>query len=125
MRTIRISDAVWDEIAKRGVFGESPDDVLRRVFGITENMDKKRIWGRRRNRYATKRMSCGVRDGVLFVEFEDGAADEWPLPPRHDKGAIRDVRSQAVDFAEKHGASIGQLNAIKKALTDNGYHLTK
>ena len=34
MRTIRISEKVWDEIAKRGKFGETPDDVLRRVFNL-------------------------------------------------------------------------------------------
>jgi len=28
MKTIRISDEVWAEIAKRGKFGETEDDVL-------------------------------------------------------------------------------------------------
>ena len=32
MRTIRISNEVWDEIAKKGKFGENEDDVLRRQF---------------------------------------------------------------------------------------------
>ena len=34
MRTIRISDEVWDEIAKHGKFRENEGDVLRRVFGL-------------------------------------------------------------------------------------------
>ncbi len=34
MRNIRISEEVWKEIANRGKFGETEDDVLRRVFGI-------------------------------------------------------------------------------------------
>ena len=34
MKTIRISEEVWNEIAKFGRFGETPDDVLRRVFEI-------------------------------------------------------------------------------------------
>ena len=34
MRTVRISDEVWNAIAQRGKFGETPDDVLRRVFNI-------------------------------------------------------------------------------------------
>ena len=40
MRTIRISEEVWDEIAKRGVFGETPDIVLRRIFGLDKSTDK-------------------------------------------------------------------------------------
>ena len=125
MRTIRISEEVWDEIAKRGVFGETPDDVLRRVFDIVENVNNKQTSGRSRKRYSTQRMSTRVNNQVLFVEFADGSSNEWPLPPRHDKNALRAIRSQALRFAEQHGASIGQLNAVKKALTDNGYHLTK
>lgn len=34
MRTIKISQEVWEEIAKRGKFGETEDDVLRRIFNI-------------------------------------------------------------------------------------------
>ena len=34
MRTIEVSDPVWQEIATRGKFGETEDDVLRRVFEI-------------------------------------------------------------------------------------------
>jgi len=36
MRTIRISEQVYKEIAKRGKFGETPNDVLERVFKITK-----------------------------------------------------------------------------------------
>ena len=34
MKAIRISDAVWQAIADRGKFGETPNMVLERVFGI-------------------------------------------------------------------------------------------
>ena len=47
MRTIRISEQVYGEIAKRGKFGETPNDVLERVFKIVE----------------TKRQNC--RRGLL------------------------------------------------------------
>jgi hypothetical protein len=33
-KKIPVSDAVWDEIAKRGSFGETEDTVLRRVFDL-------------------------------------------------------------------------------------------
>ena len=39
--------------------------------------------------------------------------------------AIRKVRTDAVDFAKDNGASDGQIAAVKKTLTDAGYHLTK
>ena len=42
MRTIRISDAVWQEIAERGKFGETPNMVLERVFGLAREEAPKR-----------------------------------------------------------------------------------
>jgi hypothetical protein len=42
MRTIRISEDVWQEIADRGKFGETPNTVLERVFGIKHEMPIKR-----------------------------------------------------------------------------------
>ncbi len=131
MRKIRVSDAVWNEIAKRGRFGEMEDDVLRRVFGI-EDKENENIpasgsrRGRGNLRYATKRMSARIESGHLVVEFEDGASERWPLPDRSDKAAIRTIREEAVEFALENGASDpGQTNAVRKALTDAGYHLTK
>jgi len=35
-KQVTLSDAVWDEIAKQGNFGESEDDVLRRILGLPE-----------------------------------------------------------------------------------------
>jgi negative regulator of replication initiation len=37
MKTIRISDDVWNAMAEYGKFGETPDDVLRRVLKISPN----------------------------------------------------------------------------------------
>ena len=37
MRTIRISDDVWHAMAKHGKFGDTPDDVFRRIFKINKN----------------------------------------------------------------------------------------
>lgn len=34
MRVIRISEEVWQAIAERGKFGETPNKVLERVFGL-------------------------------------------------------------------------------------------
>jgi hypothetical protein len=35
------------------------------------------------------------------------------------------VRDAAVQFAEENGATVGQVFAVKKALTEAGYHLVK
>ena len=42
MKTIRISDAVWQGIAERGKFGETPNTVLARVLGINQEVPIKR-----------------------------------------------------------------------------------
>ena len=34
MKTIRISDDVWEAMAEHGKFGETPDDVFRRILKI-------------------------------------------------------------------------------------------
>lgn len=136
MRTVRISDEVWNEIAKRGKFGESVDDVLRRVFGLdsaAENEDSShethiisspRTSGKRRKK-ATNRMSCYVSSGRLIVEFASGHRREFKLPDKSDKSGIRRIRDEACAFAEEHGATLGQVNAVRKALTDAGYYVSR
>lgn len=125
MKTIRISQDVWDAMVKVGKFGETPDDVLRRVFGVTENMAPKSSQTRPLKRYSQQRMSARVEEGQLKVTFENGKSQNWVLPECADKLAIRYVRDRAVDFACNNGASLGQVNAVKKALTEAGYHLSK
>jgi hypothetical protein len=122
MKTIRISDEVWKAIERHGKFGETPDDVLRRAFGLGRN--KKRA-GSTWNKVATDRMVARAADGELSVRFASGQAKQWALPPRDDKAAIRKVRDEAVKFAEGAGAAFGQLQAVKKTLTDAGYHIAK
>jgi len=41
MRTIRISDEVWNVMAKHGKFGETPDDVFRRILKIGKGKQRK------------------------------------------------------------------------------------
>ena len=78
-----------------------------------------------RKRKANKRMSTRVLDGHLLIKFSDTEVERWKLPDRSDKEAIRRVRDKAVAFARDHGATLGQINAVKKALPDAGYYLTK
>ena len=136
MRTIRISEGVWQAIAERGRFGETEDDVLRRVFelpagvadgngsGNSSALQGTRSRGRRRN-LATKRLSAYVENQSLVLAFAGGPERRWKLSNRGDKAALKRVRTEAVEFAEEAGATLGQVNAVKKALTEAGYHLTK
>lgn len=125
MRSIRISDEVWSAIASRGKFGETEDDVLRREFGIDEAAPSSSAAPRVRPRYATDRMSTYVEDDQLHVSFKLGATKSWPLPSCDDKEGIRIVRSEATEWATDNGASPGQVDAVKKALTSAGYHLRR
>ncbi len=122
MRTIRISGEVWEALAKVGRFGETPDQVLRRVFQVggtsrTASFQKRRI--------ATKRMTREVNGGKFTVEFADGASRSWSLPEKNDKAGIRRVRDAAIKFARENGATEGQVAAVMKGLTEAGYHLSK
>lgn len=139
MRTINISEPVWKAIADLGKFGETEEDVLRRVFSLppADNLDtntstlhsnrfpqQTRSHSPRRS-FATQRMSSYISGNKLYVSFNGGSSKDWTLPNQSDKIGIRTVRDDAVNFARENGASIGQINAVKKALTDSGYHLVK
>jgi len=139
MRNIRISEEVWQAIAAQGKFGETEDDVLRRIFKLPRNSipeaanssrelaeqgHNRGAYSLRRTR-AKNRMSSYIDVNRLHVSFQAGKSHSWLLPDPSDKLAIRTVRDNAVVFARENGATIGQVNAVKKALTDAGYHLIK
>lgn len=136
MRNIRISEEVWQAIANEGKFGETEEDVLRRVFKLPaismsdhdqsnlERGRRLRVSGRRRS-FATKRMTSFINKNQLHIEFQDGTSSSWTLPDRSDKAGIRALLDKAIEFARKNGASLGQINAVRKTLTSEGYHLTK
>ena len=78
-----------------------------------------------RIRRSTIRLTTNVQDNKLLVHFADGTRRTWDLPLREDKAAIRTIRTEAIEFAHDHGSTPGQENAIRKALTSAGYHLTR
>ncbi len=43
----------------------------------------------------------------------------------NDKEKVSRITYEAMDFAERYGATDGQINAVRKTLTDRGYHLIK
>lgn len=126
VRIIRIDDEVWQAIARKGRFGETANDVLRRVFGLdrentqvrTKDVSQNTVMHprRQRRRWATRRMRAMVKDGKLYVGFEGGASREWVLPSQWDKDALRRVTYDALEFAEGNGATNGQLKLRKLLL---------
>lgn len=125
MRTIKISDEVWDVLAKDGKFGETADDVLRRLLKVDHINNgppiKPRAWKERR---ATVRMTQNnCRNNELVLRFENGATFRQPLPPKHKTSEIRRLRDAAVAFVKQHGGTTGQEHAAIRALTSNGYHV--
>ena len=126
MKTIRISDEVWNEIAQRGKFGETEDDVLRRIFNLKKEVNMRNAFQRSSNKTKWPLHTDVTDDGRLVVDFDNGQRKEWKLPRRDgDKGSLKKILGEALTFAEENEATLGQKNAIRKALTDNGYHLTK
>lgn len=121
MRTIKVSEEVWNEIAKRGKFGETEDDVLRRVFGL----EKSDTTVFRKTRIATDPLSTYIEDNRFIVQFASGAQKEFELPEKWNKEAIRIVTHNAIQFAKEHNATDGQVNAVRKKLTDSGYHISR
>ena len=138
-RTIRISDEVWEAIAARGKFGETENDVLERILGLQKlngqladlvddqiiKLLPSNLKTYNHKSFSTIKMSAAVRNEILYVSFENGASESWRLPDKSDKTAIREIRDKAVEFAKKNRASLGQENAVKKALTDAEYWLVK
>jgi hypothetical protein len=136
MRNIRISEEVWQAIAAKGKFGETEDDVLRRIFelpaiSLKNQVDlsggsqfRHHVLGSRRS-FSTQRMTSIINRNQLHIEFQDGASSSWTLPDRGDKAGLRSLLDKAIAFARKNGASLGQINAVRKTLTSEGYHLTK
>jgi len=139
MRTIEISDEVWQAIAAQGKFGETEDDVLRHVFKLPTRTERARAPSKGngehprtrrpsavpRRSFATQRMSSYINNGQLHVSFAGGASRSWSLPAGNDKAALLSMRAKAVSFAKENGATLGQVNAVKKTLTDEGYYLTR
>lgn len=122
MKTIRISDAVWNFIVQRGKFGETPDDVLRRVLKIDQG-DARSI--KIRHRISNRIMRPGIVGTELVVGFQDGPSNKWSLPSRSDKNAIKELIDKATDFIKKNDGTDGQACAMRKALNNEGYYITK
>ncbi len=128
MKTIQVTDELWNEIASL-----IAADILKqaaRPIEAAEEYDREMsssIQPRhftRGPRVAERQQSLRVLNNKLEVSYpEDGILQTWNLPSKSDREAIREVLNEALAFGESNGASEGQLKAIRKALTENGYYL--
>ena len=139
MATITVSNLVREAITELTKDGVTEDDVLRQLLKLPPNPSgnwtrptpsgtipsQQRASYAPRRSFATKRMTSYIRGKQLHVSFEGGESREWQLPAPENKAALRSVREQAVKFAREQGGTLGQVNAVKKTLTDTGYHLTR
>jgi negative regulator of replication initiation len=130
MKSIDISEDVYREIEKRCKLRETENDVLRRVLKLPEKSRNSSNYGRKPKpiRIPNKskdRLSAWIESNQLHLKFQSGNSESWDLPSKNDKAGIREVRDQAVTFAEDYGATEGQVNAVKKALTNKGYYLMR
>jgi hypothetical protein len=138
MKTIKIGEQVWDTIVQNGKFGETADDVLRRLLNPntviaantptvtpkdSEPPSETRQYGWKERR-ATVRMTQTVENGELILRFDSGQTEKWKLPTKNDPAGIRSVRNKAIAFVRKNGGTIGQEHAAIRALTSRGYHVT-
>lgn len=69
-------------------------------------------------------MSARVADRRLFVTFEHKQTYSRNLPDPSDKAGLKQAFDEAEARARQHGAATrGQVDAIRKALNEAGYHL--
>jgi hypothetical protein len=128
MKTIQVSDELWNEIARL-----IAADILKqaaRPIEAAEESNRENLSSipprhfTRGPRLADRQQSVRLINNKFEVSYpEDGILQTWNLPSKNDKEGIRVVVNEALAFGEHHGASEGQLKAIRKALTDNGYYL--
>jgi hypothetical protein len=127
-RMIRVSADVNDAIAARGTFGDTHDDVLRRIFRLKPNPAAGNGHSRRNFTIQKQRAEVKQENGrkAIVIEYENGMSNRWELPvDAKDKVETRTVLRDAFRFAEANNATQGQLNAIRKAISGAGYYLTK
>jgi hypothetical protein len=138
MRTIKVGDKVWNMIVENGKFGETADDVLRRLLNLnvvvagdaasaapkdSEPPNGARQFGWKERR-ATVRMTQSVENGELVLRFDSGQTEKWKLPAKNNPAGIRIVRDKAIAFVRKNGGTTGQEHAAIRALTSRGYRVT-
>jgi hypothetical protein len=84
MKTIRISDEVWKEFERIGRFGETPDDLLRRVLKIRRGARQEPSPGRKSPKT------------VLRITFPDGTAFDDHIAARSFVKAIEKIGIERV-----------------------------
>lgn len=122
-RTVTVSEAVWGHVAEHGRFGESFDDVLRRMLAIDDNRDRATTGRRSHQRRAERRLSpYTLEEGSVVLGWDGSEELRVALPARDDRQSITRLVGQAKEWARAGGATEGQLKAIDKLFSEAGYY---
>jgi len=85
MRKITVSEQLWQAIAAKGKFGETEEDVLRRMFHLPDAPQRLNRTGappgRGNKRFAEKQMKARAERGRLVIEFEAVSGTNGRCPP--------------------------------------------
>jgi len=73
---------------------------------------------------ATTRMSARIADGVLTLQYGDNKPRKLKVQ-NENKPKLKATIAKAVEIAKEYGATPGQIQAVKKAFTSNGYHVLR
>ena len=73
---------------------------------------------------ATKRMSARIENNVLTLKYGDGKPKKIKVQ-KADKTKLKATIKKVVTWAKEQGATPGQIQAVKKAFTSKGYHVTR
>jgi negative regulator of replication initiation len=109
MKTIRISDDVWNAMAEHGKFGETPDDVFRRILKI----DGKKVRSGEKQRKAGKMAFIDAlliaKDGRRKTKSEIAELFRKEFPDVQEKTAKNSVAWCASTLKKRTGNESNHL----------------
>ena len=118
-RTVRVTPEVYDEILRRLLPGEIPDDLLRRELGLAARVRTRRP---RQSKCLQQSLRWDHATNRLVVFYGGRVAFKTRLPTVRDNH-YRNwlVRQSLIRRAIRSGASKGQLEVIQRWLTKRGF----
>lgn len=138
-QTISIPENLFLKLEKNAKFGESPSEVIERLIQneslpegefskSTDNLSKTRET--EDSHPPVRIFSKEIIKSEMGYEFiitcgYDGKSIKLLLPDSSNKYRIKEITDKVQEFVKTHGGTVGQINAARKKLTENGYRITK
>lgn len=137
--SISLPDNLYLKLEKNAKFGESPSEVIEHLIHLdsspddefSENAGILSAEDETINSHPPVRIFSKdiVRsefgDQFIITCGHDGKSIKLLLPDHSNKNHIKEITDKAQKFVKEHGSTIGQINAARKKLTENGYRITK